>query len=202
VGGVIGAVLAVAVAAAYGVRLHRRRSPRPARPGGAAAESEAARAEADRISGSAADDLARLRLRSARGAAEPNPAFDADGQPEYETVLPDGAGGEGVSYRTAAAYSAARLGGPDLNAVGGVGMPPPAAAEAAGGLVLGPAYENFRPGVSGAGGERGSAPAVALDAEGYVVADAVRQDHGTGYSSMAAYASAAAAADPAVDSRA
>ena len=85
-------MLAVAVAAAYGARLHRRRSPRPIGPGGLAAESEAARAEADRISGSAADDLARLRLRAARGAAEPNPAFDADGQPEYEMILPDGSG--------------------------------------------------------------------------------------------------------------
>ena len=163
-----------------------------------AAESEADRAEADRISGSAADDLARLRLRSARGAAEPNPAFDADGQPECEMILPDGAGVSSVI-------------------VGGFAVP-----LGDDGVGTSHIYGEFQPSAAGAGRlgatvqvdaegyvaatdvlpAGGAIPTVALDADGYVVADAVRQDHGTGYSSMAAYASAAAAADPAVDSRA
>ena len=84
----VGALLAVA-AVAFAARRCRRRSAHPGRLD-AAAESEAARAEAERISGSAAGDLALLRRQSARGATQPNPAFDADtAGPHYEEVLPE-----------------------------------------------------------------------------------------------------------------
>ena len=71
-------------------------------------------------------------------------------------------------------------------------------------MVLGPAYENFRPGRAGLAGQGAPVPAK-LDAEGYVAAETLRPDDGANYSSMAAYASVAAAAsasDPAADSRA